>query len=93
MVLYANTRLTEMTGYARENLLGRPAYELLLPPEAHSRMRERNRDISEQYEIEMLHKKGQSFWAHIHATPFRNNTGEIVGTLGAITDISERKQL
>ena len=97
VVLYANTRLTEMTGFTREDLLGRPAYELLLPPEAHSRMRERNRernrDISEQYEIEILDKNGQSFWAHIHATPFRNNTGEIVGTLGAMTDISERKQL
>ena len=32
VVLYANTRLNEMTRYTRENLLGRPAYELLLPP-------------------------------------------------------------
>ncbi len=33
VVLYANSRITELTGYTVEEMLGRPAYELLLPQE------------------------------------------------------------
>jgi PAS domain S-box-containing protein len=96
VVLYANPRITEITGYACEEMLGRPAYEMLTPSEDLPALQERNRQRkegrAEQYEVKLKRKDGTLFWTAINATPFRNPQGEIVGTLGAITDITERKK-
>lgn len=96
VVLYSNSRIIEITGYTCEEMLGRPAYEMLTPPEDLPALKERNRQRkegqAEQYEVKLKRKDGTLFWTAINATPFRNPQGEIVGTLGAITDISERKK-
>jgi PAS domain S-box-containing protein len=96
VVTYANHRMTELTGYTEEEMLGRPAYALLLPPERWPDLLERNRErmagFDERYEIRLKRKDGSSFWAEINATPYRDATGEIVGTLGAITNVSARKR-
>ena len=96
IVKYANPRMTELTGYAQEEFLGRPAYELLLPQERSGEQFERNRrwmaGSTERYEATLGRKDGGSFRAEITATPFRDVSGEIVGTLGAITDITERSR-
>jgi len=96
IILYCNSRVAEITEYAREEMLGRAAYELLLPPGAWpihlNRHEQRRQGIAESYEIKLQTKSGASWWALVNATPFRNGAGEIIGTLGAITDITERKQ-
>ena len=96
VVKYANPRMTEITGYAREEMLGRPAYELLVPPEQRQKQIERTRrrmeGIAERYETQLRRKDGGMLWVEIHAAPYREATGELVGTLGAVTDITERKR-
>ncbi len=96
VVLYVNSRLAELTGYTEEEMLGRPAYELLLPPEQWPEMlrrdKERMEGLSERYEVHLRRKDGSFFWAEINATPYREASGEIVGTLGAIADITERRR-
>ncbi|OGG56641.1 MAG: hypothetical protein A3F84_08440 [Candidatus Handelsmanbacteria bacterium RIFCSPLOWO2_12_FULL_64_10] len=96
-ILYANSRLAEMSGYAPEEMIGRPAFELLLPPEdweeIHRRNERRRRGISEWYEVQLKRKDGSLFWTETYGAPFRNAAGEVVGTLGATTDITERKRL
>ncbi len=97
VVLYANPRMTELTGYSEEEMLERPAYELLLPPEEWPDLLERNSrrvkgGAPERYEMRLKRRDGGTFWAEINATPYRDASGEIVGTLGAFTDITERKR-
>ncbi len=96
VVLYVNPRMTELTGYSEEELLDHPAYELLLPPEEWPEMVERNRrrveGTPERYEMRLKRRDGGTFWAEISATPYRDVSGEVVGTLGALTDITERKR-
>jgi diguanylate cyclase (GGDEF)-like protein/PAS domain S-box-containing protein len=96
VVLYVNPRMTELTGYAEEEMVGHPAYELFLPPEEWPDMLERNRrrtkGTAERYEMRLKRKDGGTFWAEISATPYRDVSGEVVGTLGALTDITERKR-
>jgi diguanylate cyclase (GGDEF)-like protein/PAS domain S-box-containing protein len=95
-ILFVNPRMMEMTGYAREEMVGRCAYELLLPPTAwdehRGRTEQRLAGESESSEIRLLKKAGEEFWTLINAGPYRDANGHIVGTLGAVTDISERKR-
>ncbi|CAN5885699.1 hypothetical protein BH23ACT11_BH23ACT11_15930 [soil metagenome] len=96
VVTFMNPRVTELTGYTEEDMLGRPAYELFLPqeewPDIFRRNRNREQGISERYEMRLKRKDGESIWTEINASPYRNAAGEIVGTVGAIIDITERKR-
>ncbi|MGI4791619.1 MAG: PAS domain S-box protein [Janthinobacterium lividum] len=97
IVLYSNPRLTEMTGWANLEMHGHPAYRFLLAPEdwpiLHKANTQRQNGVSECWESRFLRKDASFFWGEIKATPYRDSTGCIVGTLGAITDISTRKAL
>jgi diguanylate cyclase (GGDEF)-like protein/PAS domain S-box-containing protein len=97
VVLYANARISELSGYTVEEFTGRPAYELLLPLEEWPASLERNQQraagYSECYEARLCRKDGSFFWAEVNATPYCDAQGNVSGTLGAITDISERKQV
>ncbi|RYX81216.1 PAS domain S-box protein [bacterium] len=94
-VLYANERMLSMSGYSREDVLGRPAYELLLPPEEwpqlHGRNERRAKGEVDVYETRLHRKNGTRFWTLIHATPLRDSAGNVVGTIGALLDITTRK--
>jgi diguanylate cyclase (GGDEF)-like protein/PAS domain S-box-containing protein len=96
IVAYANPRMAELTGYAREEMLGRSAYELLLPPERWPELRDRNRrrraGFAERYEIRLERRDGSSFWAEINTRPYRDAACEIVGTLRAITDVTAHRR-
>ena len=97
MVLYVNSRIKELTGYDSHDLVGRQAFELLTQPDEWDEMRERNRrrfqGQTETYETRVYRRNGSSFWAEVHATPYRNGAGEIIGTLGALIDITQRREL
>jgi diguanylate cyclase (GGDEF)-like protein/PAS domain S-box-containing protein len=95
-VLFANERMAAMTGRSISEVVGRAASELFLAPKdwaaLDARNRRRMRGHSERYEVEMRRKDGGVFFAEVNAIPFRDADGAIVGTLGAITDITERKR-
>jgi len=95
-ILFSNERMAAMTGYPIPEMVGRPASELFLAPKDWPAIDERNRrrlrGQSERYEVEMRRKDGSRFFAEVNAIPFRSAEGRVVGTLGAITDITERKR-
>jgi PAS domain S-box-containing protein len=95
-VVYMNSRVTEMTGYTPEEIVGQLAYQLLLAPDKWSslleRSQERGQGIPERYEMEMIRKDGSTFWASSQAIPYRDPLGKIVGTLGVIVDITDRRR-
>jgi len=95
-IVFANERMSAMTGYEGSDMRGQPATQLFLAakdwPALRERHRRRLRGQSERYEVEMRRKDGASFFAEVHAIPFRNAEGRVIGTLGAITDVTERKR-
>jgi diguanylate cyclase (GGDEF)-like protein/PAS domain S-box-containing protein len=97
VVLYMNQRMVELTGYTPDELLGKPAHTLLLPPEEWDVMQQNNQrrmqGVTEQYEIQIQRKDGNRCWININATPLRNSAGEIIATLGAMIDITEHKRV
>src|SRR4051812_15981298 len=96
-ILYANSRIECLTGRSRGELIGAVSYELLSPKEEWSAMRRRLKDRlagkEEAYELEHVRKDGARHWVSVRAMPYRNKRGDIVGTIGLLSCIKERKTL
>lgn len=97
IILDANPRILEMTGYARDEVTGRRGYEVFLLPEQFEEAKGRNAaclaGLSECYEILLRRKDGSRFWVEIACAPVRDGQGGIFGTVGVIRDIAERKNV
>jgi formate hydrogenlyase transcriptional activator len=96
-IIYANSKLADLTGYSKDELLGRVSYKLLAPqelwPAMEQRLKERLEGKTEVYENEMVRRDGGRHWVLVRATPYRNRHGEIIGTVGAIICIEKQKSL
>jgi PAS domain S-box-containing protein len=97
VVAYVNSRMAQLSGYGAQEMVGRTVPALLVPEDEQAAYREhmllRLQGMSEQYEISLRRKDGSRFWAEITATAFRAPDGRIVGTLGAVMDVTDRKRI
>ncbi len=96
-IVYANARMKEVSGYSPDELVGRIGYEVLSPPKNWDRMRqrlgERLSGAAEDYEHELVRKDGSVTWIRVRATPYRDSSGKIQGTVGALVCIDRQKSL
>ena len=96
-ILDVNPRLTEMTGYAREELIGHHSSEHLNDASDAEEMKRHNAKRAEGrssiYEMKLRRKDGTRFETEITGAPLRDQHGGIFGTVGVIRDISGRKQV
>jgi PAS domain S-box-containing protein len=96
-ILYANSTVECLTGYSRAELLGAVSHELLTPreqwPAMRRRLKERLGGREEAYELEHIRKDGERHWVSVRALPYRNARDEIVGTIGLLACIKQRKNL
>ena len=94
-ILYANGRMSELTGYSTAELRGQIAFQFLANPdywaECEQRNRQREQGQSGTYEIPLRHRDGSLRWMLINGSPLRDDSGTIIGTIGAHFDYSERK--
>lgn len=96
-ILYVNSRIECLTGYPPSELIGATSYELLTPreewPAMRRRLKERLAGKEESYEYEQVRKDGERHWISVRALPYRSGRGEVVGTIGLLSCIKERKTL
>ncbi len=92
---YVNKRMAEMLGFSPEEMIGKKSSEFM-DEEERARlelMLERRRQgIEESFEFKFIRKDGSFLWAHSNAAPLRDRDGKFVGSLGMLTDITERKR-
>ena len=95
-VIFINHRLSQMLGYLPEQIIGKcwldmvPAEQHAIAQEAEDRCVQGHTD---RYEIILRHKDGHKFPVLIGAGPrFGKQKGEFIGTMGVVTDITERKK-
>ncbi len=103
ILTYCNRRFCEITGYPRDEIIGRRVYDVFfgkskgdmseVTAQMHKRYQARKRGISEEYELEITRKDGEVRWVQVRAAPLRDYTGNIVGSIGMNTDITEQKHL
>ena len=96
-IFYANRMATEMTGYPTEELVGQIGYQLLLPegralqPDCSSTHPVLGK--TECFEVEVKRKDGQLHWVRVKTTPYRNDQGQVGGTVLAFNCLKRQKCL
>jgi PAS domain S-box-containing protein len=97
VIVYVNARMAEISGYDREEMVGQRVARLLVPDEDRAGYEQRMslcmQGVSEQYEMSFRRKDGQRFWAEVNGSPLRDASGTLVGTVGAVMDVTERKRI
>jgi formate hydrogenlyase transcriptional activator len=94
-----NTQAEKLSGYRREELLGRPVDELIPPrsrnPHGISRLTYRPEDRAQGpgaiLELYVRRKDGTEFPVEVTCSPVETNQGEMV--LGVVRDVTARKQV
>jgi PAS domain S-box-containing protein len=95
-ITFVNARAGDLFGYAPDELIGMKAAALMLPEVAAGtadRLKRRLAGQAELYETVLVRKDGTRICAEVSAGPYREASGVISGTIAAISDISDRKDL
>lgn len=92
---YANPMMSEISGYSQEELIGRNLGEFL--SEEHrgviaEAQRRRKAGIAERYELNFTGKDGRRVYTQVSAHPHYDPQGAFRGSIGVVTDITERKK-
>ncbi|HEV2393130.1 MAG TPA: sigma 54-interacting transcriptional regulator [Verrucomicrobiae bacterium] len=93
-IIYANRLVSDITGYSPEELLGQTPCLLRADPEPGDC--EASKTLTDEprcFELEMKHKDGRLHWINVKSTPYRNDSGEAVGRVVAISCIAKQKNL
>ena len=95
VIQFVNGRFCDMFGYKKEDLTGKVAHKLFLSKEDQKVIKEKHRfrrqGRSDRYEIKMKKKSEGSLWTQISAAPIADLNGQIIGSFGIITDITDQK--
>ncbi len=97
VVLMVNREMERLTGFTQNEMVGKSVFGLFIDDAERTnylaKTARRLEGASERYEIRHRRKDGSSFWAQVNATPFRDSSGEIMGSLGVVSDITEQKHI
>lgn len=99
---YLNDADRLLRGFQREEVIGRPVTDFLLPAGAEQvvlanreRLRLEHQGVktgARRYEVQQACKDGSYIWTEVHAAPLRDENGAIDGYIGITRDISANKQ-
>ena len=94
IITYVNKRLADLLGYGNGNLLGRPVYDFLEAesrPGAQRALSGRAQPVQSQ-DLRFRRRDGTQLWGLVTSSPILAKDGALVGTVGMVTDITERKR-
>lgn len=93
-LVFSNQQGAMLLGYTCNELIGRSVFDFVSyegSSKAESFFERRKQGFNDQYEQKLVHKDGSFVWVTITASPIKDQTGNIVGALGMLNDISQRK--
>ena len=96
-VIYVNEGCCKMTGYSKEEFIGKTPRILRDNKSGGSKLQLINEAISKHESCEMeisdYRKNGEAFWSILSITPVANSDGKYTHWIAIKRDISERKQM
>jgi len=94
-IIFVNQAYADLLGYRKEELLGLNLRELADEAEFakyREETRQRREGKSSRYETMLRHKTGGPRYFSVSASPLFDDRGDFIGTIGLLTDITERKR-
>jgi PAS domain S-box-containing protein len=96
-IIFVNDRWTQMTGITLDQIRGRYWAEALHPEDRHNVLSGIADSIRGEKEISLesrvIRPDGSVLWLIGQAVPLKDNDGLLIGWVGTITDITERKRI
>lgn len=96
-IMYANQSFADMSGFEIQELVGNKATEILnldtSKEKIISKGELRQKGISDNYEIKVRNKAGETRWWFISGAPNYNDNNELIGSIGIHLDITKQKSL
>ena len=92
---FVNERLASMLGYSVAEMLGRPVYDFTDDEGrtlAQSSYERRRRGVREQQDFKLQRKDGSTFWVLMSTGPILSPSGEYLGAMAMVTDMSARRE-
>lgn len=95
-IMYANKKFCDMVDYSIDELRGKVAGDLFMDSQEdkksiNKKVKDRRNNISDQYEILVRKKSGEKIWMLITGSPYYDQKGKIIGSIGIHSDITEQK--
>src|ERR1035437_3552230 len=94
VIIFANTRFCEMSGYTFNELKGKVGYLTLFDDTERNIIENKNKlrqqGVVDTYEIKMRCKNDSYKWVQIGGSPITDIKGEVDGSIGVFTDITDR---
>jgi len=93
---FVNPRMAEILGYQPAEMIGKHLFSFM---DDHGRqlaeynIERRKQGIKEQHEFEFIKKDGTRIYTGLETGPIVDESGQYAGSIAAVADISERKQL
>lgn len=96
VIRFVNEKFCRIVEYSENELLGKTACRIF-PDDSHkkfmhNKIGRRHRGLAGQYEIHIQTKSGNSVWILVNATPVYDENGNVSGSMGIYSDITERKK-
>jgi PAS domain S-box-containing protein len=95
VITYANQRMADLLGYGNGSLLGRPIYDFMESESRPGVQRSLSRRAPRQgqsHDVRFRRHDGTPLWGLVSSSPILGKDGVLVGTVGMVTDITERKR-
>jgi PAS domain S-box-containing protein len=95
VITYVNQRMADLLGYPIGNLLGRPVYDFIEAdsrPGAKHTLSRRGLRAGQSQDLRFRKQDGSQLWGLVSSSPILGKNGMLVGTVGMVTDITERKR-
>ena len=95
VITYVNQRMAELLGYQNGAMLGRRVFDFIDTGSRASAQRTLARPSAsggESRDLRFLRRDGGELWGLVSASPIVGRDGGLVGTVGMVTDITERKR-
>lgn len=96
VITFVNERFCRMLGYSEKDLIYKSLYDLLDESNQEilrNQSAGRPEGDSESYDLVFIRPDGQKVYTLVSPRAIRDDSGRFIGTLGVITDITERKKM
>lgn len=96
-IIRTNNAFCQMLGYHPSELLGLHIAHQLQPEASrmilYNHLAEGEKVRSSVYELQMRKKDGTLIWGLVSGAPIKNSLGQIIGSIGILFDLTERKKM